>query len=108
MDFTKEQLSEAFVKHLDREKGLQDLMELMIESMMMAERREFLSDSEGNKGTVFAVAAVTARVEYSSSGYLATGTATFILPSWHFFAIRKKSVSCWQAACTVRDLHSLR
>ena len=50
MDFTKEQLSEAFVKHLDREKGLQDLMELMIESMMMAELREFLSDSEGNKG----------------------------------------------------------
>ena len=53
MDFTKEQLSEAFVKHLDREKGLQDLMELMIESMMMAERREFLSDSEGNKGNGF-------------------------------------------------------
>ncbi len=25
MDFTKEQLSEAFVKHLDSEKGLQDL-----------------------------------------------------------------------------------
>ena len=34
MDFTKEQLSDVFVKHLDREKGLQDLMELMIESMM--------------------------------------------------------------------------
>jgi hypothetical protein len=50
MDFTKEQLSEAFVKHLDREKGLQDLMELMIESMMMAERREFLSESEREQG----------------------------------------------------------
>jgi len=53
MNFTKEQLSEAFVKHLDREKGLQDLMELMIESMMMAERREFLKESEGNKGNGF-------------------------------------------------------
>jgi transposase-like protein len=53
MNFTKEQLSEAFVKHLDREKGLQDLMELMIESMMMAERREFLRESEGNKGNGF-------------------------------------------------------
>jgi hypothetical protein len=30
MDFTMEQLSEAFVKHLDREKGLQELIELMI------------------------------------------------------------------------------
>ncbi len=28
-------------------------MELMIESMMMAERREFLSYSEGNKGNDF-------------------------------------------------------
>ena len=53
MNFTKEQLSEAFVKHLDREKGLQNLMELMIESMMMAERREFLRESEGNKGNGF-------------------------------------------------------
>ena len=53
MDFTKEQLSEVFIKHLDREKGLQDLMELMIESIMMAERREFLIDSEGNKGNGF-------------------------------------------------------
>jgi len=25
MDFTKEQLSDVFVKHLDREKGLQDI-----------------------------------------------------------------------------------
>lgn len=42
MDFTKEQLSDVFIKHLNREKGLQELMELMIESMMQAERRDFL------------------------------------------------------------------
>ena len=34
MDFTKEQLSDVFVKHLERERGLQELMELMIESML--------------------------------------------------------------------------
>lgn len=50
MDFTKEQLSDVFIKHLDREKGLQDLMELMIESMMQAERRDFLDSQQGNKG----------------------------------------------------------
>jgi transposase-like protein len=50
MDFTKEQLSDVFVKHLDREKGLQDLMELLIESMMRAERRDFLDSQPGNKG----------------------------------------------------------
>lgn len=53
MDFTKEQLSDVFVKHLNRERGLQDLMELMIESMMKAERRDFLDGSQGNKGNGF-------------------------------------------------------
>ena len=50
MDFTKEQLSDVFVKHLDREKGLQDLMEVMIESMMRSERRDFLDSNPENKG----------------------------------------------------------
>src|SRR5210317_476707 len=53
MDFTKEQLSDVFVKHLDREKGLQERMELMIESMMQAERRDFLDSNPGNKGNGF-------------------------------------------------------
>ena len=50
MDFTKEQLSHVFVKHLERERGLQDLMELLIEGMMRAERRHFLDSDPGNKG----------------------------------------------------------
>jgi putative transposase len=50
MDFTKEQLSDVFVKHLDREKGLQDLMELLIEGMMRSERRNYLDTQPGNKG----------------------------------------------------------
>jgi putative transposase len=50
MDFTKEQLSDVFIKHLDREKGLQELMEIMIESIMRAERRDFLDTNAGNKG----------------------------------------------------------
>ena len=53
MDFTKEQLSDVFVKHIERERGLQDLMELMIESMMTAERRDFLDTTPGNKGNGF-------------------------------------------------------
>ena len=44
MDFTKEQLSEVLCKHAERENGLQDLMEIMIESMMVAERREYLRE----------------------------------------------------------------
>lgn len=52
MYFTKEQLSEVLCKHAERENGLQDLMEIMIESMMVAERREYLREDglPGDKG----------------------------------------------------------
>ena len=57
MDFTKEQLSEALCKHAERENGLQDLMEIMIESMMVAERREYLREDSlpGDKGNGFRI-----------------------------------------------------
>ncbi len=47
MNFTKEQLSDVLGKHIERERGLQELMELMIESMMNAEHRDFLDASPG-------------------------------------------------------------
>jgi hypothetical protein len=50
MEFTKEQLSDVFIKHFNREKGLQDLMGLMIENMIQAERRDFQYSSPCNKG----------------------------------------------------------
>ena len=39
---TKEQISALMCKHAEKENGLQDLMEIMLESMMVAERGEFL------------------------------------------------------------------
>ena len=50
MDLTKLQLSELICKHAAKGNGLHDLMEIMIESMMVAERSEFLADHPGNKG----------------------------------------------------------
>ena len=50
MNFAKEQISELMCKHAQRENGLHDLLEIMIESMMVAERGEFLADNHGNKG----------------------------------------------------------
>lgn len=50
MDLTKLQLSELICKHAAKGNGLHDLMEIMIESMMVAERGEFLADNPGNKG----------------------------------------------------------
>jgi transposase-like protein len=37
-------------KHAQKENGLHDLLEIMIESMMVAERGEFLAEDQGNKG----------------------------------------------------------
>ncbi len=52
MEFTKEQLSELICKHSERENGIQDLMEIMLESLMVSERREYLHEEglPGNKG----------------------------------------------------------
>ena len=50
MKFTKEQISELMCKHAQKENGLQDLMEIMLESMMVAERGEFLAESQWDKG----------------------------------------------------------
>ena len=51
MEFTKEQLSELICKHTEKENGLQDLMEIMLESLMVSERREYLQEEglSGNK-----------------------------------------------------------
>ena len=45
MEFTKEQIFELTSKHFEKENGIQDLLEIMLESLMVAERREFLSSS---------------------------------------------------------------
>lgn len=50
MLLTKEQISEQMRKHAEKKNGLHDLMEIMLESMMVAERGEFLAANPGNKG----------------------------------------------------------
>ena len=50
MDLIKLQLSELICKHAAKGNGLHDLPEIMIESMMVAERIEFPADNPGNKG----------------------------------------------------------
>ena len=53
MNFTKEQISELMRKHAQKKNGLHDILEIMIESMMVAERGEFLSENHGDKGNGF-------------------------------------------------------
>ena len=46
----KVQISELIRKHAEKENGLHDLMEIMLENMMVAERSEFLHAPPKNKG----------------------------------------------------------
>ena len=50
MHFTKVQISELMRKHAEKANGHHDLMEIMLESMMVAERSEFLREYPSNKG----------------------------------------------------------
>ena len=50
MHFMKVQISELMRKHAEKENGLHDLMEIKPESMMVAERSEFLHENPQNKG----------------------------------------------------------
>lgn len=51
MEFTRKTFR-ANGKHTEKENGLQDLMEIMLESLMVSERREYLREERhsGNKG----------------------------------------------------------
>lgn len=44
MIFTKKQQSELICKYSEKENGLHDLIEIMLESLMVSERREYLHD----------------------------------------------------------------
>lgn len=49
MDFIKEQLSELICKHTEKENGLHDLIQIMLESLMVSERREYLQEGISGK-----------------------------------------------------------
>lgn len=46
MDFTKEQLSELICKHTEKENGLQDLIEIMLELSKMDLSTQILLDQD--------------------------------------------------------------
>ena len=82
MLLTKEQISEQIRKHAEKKNGLHDLMEIMIESMMVAENW--------------------------SSAYHATDTATSIHRYSLSCVIRKRNVTDSREFFTQRALHRNR
>ena len=82
---TKEQLSEVMCKHAEKENGVNDLLEIMLESLMVAERGEFLQEqADRNKGNGHRLGIHTATAGSWSSGYRETVSATFIRRFWPF------------------------
>ena len=53
MLLTKEQISEQMCKHAQKKNGLHDLMEIILESMMIAEHSEFLINNLRNRDNDF-------------------------------------------------------
>ena len=90
MDLTKLQLSELMC-NAAKGNGLHDLMEIMIESMMVAERGEFLADNPGNKGNGYRPGSTYGQGENLSSVSLETATATSIHKYSPYSATRKRN-----------------
>lgn len=53
MQLSKLQIREAITLHVDKENGMNDIMEMMMEAMMVAERKEFLKKTDDNKANGF-------------------------------------------------------
>ena len=100
MLLTKGQISEQMCKHAQKKNGLHDLMEIMLESMMVAERSEFLVDNPGNKVMVIVLAQPMDMVVYSSSVSPVTVMATSILRSSPSCVTRRRNVTVWQECST--------
>ena len=95
MLLTREQLSEQMRKHAEKKNGLHDLMEIILESLMVAERGEFLAKNPGNKGNGYRPGHSYGKGKNLSSAFLATATSTFIHRFWPFCATRRRNATDW-------------
>ena len=53
MNYAKEQISEIISKHAEQRNGINDLLSIMLESMMMVERGEFLREDSPRTSVTF-------------------------------------------------------
>lgn len=108
MDLTKLQLLDQMCKHAAKENGLQDLFEFMIESILVAERNEFLPANPGNKGNGYVPAPLTAMAVSWNSVFPVTATAISIPVYLPYCAIRRRSTTAWQECFIQKALHRNR
>ena len=108
MNFTKVQISELMRKHAEKENGLHDLMEIMLESMMVAERGEFLRDNPTNKGNGYRLGHTYGQGKDRSFAFPATVTATSIRRFLPYCATGKRSATDWPEFSTPKGLRRNR
>lgn len=108
MHFTKVQISELMRKHAEKENGLHDLMEIMLESMMVAERSEFLHENPQNKGNGYRFGHAYGQGRKLKFRIPRDVMATFIPRYLPFFAIRKRNVTGWLESYIPKGLHRNR
>lgn len=104
MEFTKEQLPELISKHSEKENGLQDLMEMMLERLMLSERKEYLNKEglRGNKCNGFRPGRTYGHGRTLNFRIPVTGTATSTPAYWQSSASRRMSANALPAACTAK------
>ena len=103
MDLTRLQLSELICRHPAKENGLYDLPEIIIESMMVAERSEFWLIIRIIRGTVTDPVPLMATAENLSSASPGTGMVTSIFGYWPYCAIRRSNATGSQERYISRD-----
>ena len=87
-------------KHAQKGNGLHDLMEIMLESMMIAERSEFLIDNPGDKGNGYRPCSTYAMAVNFSSASPVTVMVTSILRFSPSCVTRRRNVTVWQECST--------
>ena len=110
MDLTKEQLSELICKHSERENGLQDLLEILLESMMVSERREYLRENSasGNKCNGFRPGHSYGHGRTLTFRIPRVATGIFIPGFWRSYAIRRMNANALRERCIRKVLRRNR
>lgn len=104
MEFTKEQLSELISKHSEKENGLQDLMEMMLERLMLSERKEYLNKEglRGNKCNGFRPGRTYGHGRTLNFRIPRDRYGNFHPAYWQSSASRRTSANALPAACTAK------
>ena len=89
MNLTKKQTEEVLSNFLDKENGLNDVMQMMLNAMMYSERAEHLADDVANKANGFRLGKVFGYGSQIELRIPRDTQSAFTPIFWHPLEIRK-------------------